>query len=305
MIPFMVNFVDVEGNRVDSVPFDFQIPAMEGTAAIVLRFGDRILHVIRVSRSAPEVVVVSPNGGEEWKGFVAWEAKDDDQDQLTFNVFYTPDDGRSWYPLAGGVEGHSIEVDTSNLPGGEKARIKVIANDGFNTTEDESDGVFALAGKPPQIVIMNPNDGALLPPTKPVHLQADASDPEDGALSGNSVYWSEGNNVLGSGSELDASFAEGDHIVTATAMDRDGNSSQAQVRFRVSRSALAHLNIQHNGQRGVRLSWPAITGAVLESSRNVTGPYGPSTLQTRLEADQFVVDIDPGGPTAFFRLELR
>src|SRR5256885_14029553 len=55
VIPFMVNFVDVEGNRVDSDPFDFQISAMECSATIVLRFGDRSQPVLRVSRDPPEV----------------------------------------------------------------------------------------------------------------------------------------------------------------------------------------------------------------------------------------------------------
>jgi hypothetical protein len=304
VIPFMVSFVDVEGEPVEVVYFNYQIPAVEGTAVIVLREGNRVLHTLRVSRNAPELVLVSPNGGEIFKGneTISWEAKDQDDDRMTFNVLYSPDDGRRWYPVANNIEEHKIEIDTSALPGSEKAKFRVIATDGFNTVQDDSDAPFTLASKPPHVSILNPHNGALLPPTKPVHFEADAQDPEDGPLGGLSVYWSEGDNVLGFGTEFDASFAEGDHVVTVTAVDREGNASQDQVRFRVSLSALAHLSIQKNRNHTFRLSWPAIAGGVLQSSRNVTGPYLKTDLPIKLEGDEFVVDVDPGGPFGFFRL---
>ena len=305
VIPFMANFINVEGERVEVVPFDFQIPAIEGTAIIILREGDRVLHRLEVSRSAPEVAMLFPNGGETLKDIetISWDARDEDRDPLTFNVLYSPNDGRSWYPVANGIQEHKLEVDLSHFPGGEKSKFRVIATDGFNTAEDDSDAPFTLVTKPPQVVILNPIDGALLPPTEPVQFKADARDPEDGELSGTSVFWSEGNNIIGFGSEFEASFSEGDHIITVTAMDSDGNTAQDRVRFRINRSALAKLSIRPNSDRRTyRISWPALAGGVLQSSRLVTGPYLKADLPVRLEGDDYVVDIDPVGPAGFFRL---
>ena len=304
VIPFMASFIDVEGDRVETVYFNYQIPVVEGTAMILLREGDRILHSIRASRNAPGLAMAFPNGGEvlKEKETISWDAQDEDRDPLTFNVLYSPDDGRSWYPVANGIRETKLEVDLSAFPGGEKSKFRIIATDGFNTVQDDSDAVFTLATKPPQVAIINPLNGALLLPTEPVQLQADAHDPEDGPLSGLSVYWSEGNNIIGVGSELDASFPPGEHLVTVTAMDSEGNTAQDQVRFRISRFHLAKLNIQKNSQGSYRLSWPTFVGGVLQFSRLVDGPYLNADLPIRLEGDEYVAEVDPRGTMGFFRL---
>jgi hypothetical protein len=303
-IPFMASFIDVEGDRVEVVYFNYQIPAVEGTAMIILREGDRVLHTIRASRSAPQLAMSFPNGGEVLKDIetISWEAQDEDRDPLTFNVLYSPDDGRSWYPVANGIQETKLEVDLSAFPGGEKSKFRIIATDGFNTVADDSDAVFTLASKPPQVAIINPLNGAMLPPTEPVQLQADAHDPEDGPLSGLSVVWSEGNNIIGVGAELEASFPEGNHLVTVTATDSDGNTAEDHVRFRIKPIIISKLTIRRISERTYRLSWPASIPAVLQTSRLVDGPYLKADLPIRLEGDEYVAEVDPRGPMGFFRL---
>jgi hypothetical protein len=303
-IPFLASFIDVEGDRVETVYFNYQIPAIQGTAMIVLREGDRVLHTIRASRSAPKLAMAFPNGGEVLKEIetISWDAQDEDRDPLTFNVLYSPDDGRSWYPVANGIQETKLEVDLSAFPGGEKSKFRVIATDGFNTVTDDSDAVFTLGTKPPQVVIINPINGALLTPTQPVQLQADAYDPEDGPLSGVSVYWSEGNNIIGMGSELEAFFSAGEHLVTVTAMDSEGNTAHDQVRFRIRPVIISKLTIRRISERTYRLSWPASIPAVLQTSRLVDGPYLKADLPIRLEGDEYVAEVDARGPMGFFRL---
>lgn len=235
-IPFMVSFVDVEGNKVDVFSFNYQIAAQEGVAEIVLRRGGELLDSIKVSRSAPQIVVREPNGGEVWNGLakIAWAATDEDGDALNFDILYTPNDGASWLPVARGVRGEGYEVDSNLLPGGTKARIRVIATDGFNTSEDDSDRTFTVVGKPPNPNVLQPQPDALLVAGEPITFETDAADLEDGVLPDLSCFWTYRGMIFGIGRKVEACLPEGNHEVMLTLTDSDGNVREQMFPTRVS-----------------------------------------------------------------------
>ena len=238
-LPFFASFVDVEGERRETVPFSFFLPAVQQPAAIQLTLRGQVLDTIKVSANAPEVQVLVPNGGERWTGLqtIQWAARDADGDPLTFSILYTPDDGRTWVPVASNLRGDSFEVDTSLLPGGQAARVRVIVTDGFNTTEDDSDNPFFVLPNPPQVVIKAPDSGAQFVSGEIIQFVGDATDNEDASIPDERFVWSHDGTVFGTGRQVDAALPDGSHEVTLTVVDSDDLEGTASIKVAVLRDS--------------------------------------------------------------------
>jgi hypothetical protein len=305
-LPFFVTFVDVEGIETDSFYFDFQIPAREGTAEIQLRHGRTLLDTIRISKNAPTVAVRSPNGGEQWKGAqtIEWTAEDADRDALTFNILYTPNDGETWIPVASGIQRNTYDLDTDTLPGGTQARIRVVATDGFNTSQDDSDAVFTVVNKAPQPRIVQPRPTQTWLAGDLIRFQADPGDLDDASLPETSMFWFDGPRLFGIGPKVEAAFPEGAHEVTLYVMDSQGLMSQTTMPLTVLADSGIRLQALRLKDGSIRLSWPAAVRGTLETARDPAGSYKDAGLPVTIEGDEAVVLIrrpDPGH--AFFRLQ--
>jgi hypothetical protein len=100
-----------------------------------------------------------------------------------------------------------------------------------NTTADESDAPFTVGRKGPQAFILAPEGGATIPVGQPLWLQGYAYDLEDGTLPDTALRWSSSRDGdLGTGSQVLASLSPGEHVLTFTATDSDGNPVTATVR---------------------------------------------------------------------------
>ena len=106
----------------------------------------------------------------------------------------------------------------------------MIASDGANTGQDQSDAAFSVSKKPPQIYITNPT-GGMVPPESAVLLEGLGIDLEDGNLADSDLQWSSNKDgALGSGASLIVSkLGLGLHTITLTGKDSDGNSVTASV----------------------------------------------------------------------------
>lgn len=242
VIPFTPSFKDGEGNEYDKSIFHFQVPVKRGTSKILLRKGDKVLDTIQVSKRRPKVRIISPQPGDQWGGhkLIKWQAKDRDGDPLHFAILYSPNKGKSWYPVAWNVQGNEYGVDTSLLAGGESAKIMVVATDGFNTTKALSRGTFYVEGKPPSAHIIQPNANTLFPSAGTVSFEAKGTDLEDKMLPDSSFMWFYGQQMMGmdSGSEIKARLPEGVHEVTLVVFDSDGNTSQDTVTVTVGEQGI-------------------------------------------------------------------
>jgi len=155
--PFKASFnyvyhEDLTGKLEDAVtktvPFIFNIPEVEGTRLIQIQNSDgQVLAEREVTYNSPNVQVIYPNGGEEFKIGdkikIEWNAQDQDQDILRYTLAFSNDNGLTWIPMAFDIKETSFEWNTFDFSEG-KYLIKVIASDGVNVGEDISDADFTL-----------------------------------------------------------------------------------------------------------------------------------------------------------------
>jgi hypothetical protein len=121
---------------------------VEGTRFIQIQDADgQVLAERMVSYNSPNVQIIHPNGGEEFKVGdkidIEWEGYDQDQDTLRYTLAYSNDSGQNWIPLAFDIKDTFFEWNTFDQGTGEYL-IKVIASDGVNVGEDISDGKFTI-----------------------------------------------------------------------------------------------------------------------------------------------------------------
>jgi hypothetical protein len=220
----------------DAAPFSFVIPYPAGTATILLRYGSNIIKMVTVSPHVPTVTVTSPNGGESWSGqkTITWTANDADGDPLAYFIEYTPNNS-DWYPLSTDITTTNFIWDTSYSPGGTSARIRVIASDGVNTGQDESNGTFRVTSKAPIASIVSPTDGVEVVSGSSVALSGVGSDLEDGQLGGTSLTWSSSlGGALGTGELLFVNtLPDGTQTITLSATDSNARVGSDSVTITV------------------------------------------------------------------------
>lgn len=306
-LAFDANFEPLcENEPPTEIVFDFRVVPPRGiVSSIVLLFKESVLDRIEVSANAPTVTVATPNGGEQWSRVqtITWTATDRDRgDVLSFNLQYTPDNGRSWIPVASQVTGRSYEVDTARLPGSSAAKIRVIATDGYRTATDDSDKVFSVVGKPPQPFIRRPQADDLLYAGQVVQFAGEAEDLEDGTLPDSGLRWSIGDQIIGTGQEVEAQLAEGTYEVVLTATDSAGSEAARRMKFAVQAPLGGRVEAALGKDGQVRLWWPARQTAIVESATEVTGPYRELALEGAIEGDNMVVTVKPQAGRSFYRL---
>ena len=213
--------------------FSMYVPWSPQVKQIRLRQGDKVLAQRTVSPNVPKITLTSPVGGENWSGkqTITWNASDADGDKLSYSVWYSRDGGQSWAPIDHNLNTTSLTVNFDNVPGSDKAMIRVLASDGVNTAGALVPAVFRVLRKSPQALIISPNDGSAFDQNEDFVLQGSAFDWEDGALTDAANYaWnSDLDGSLGSGRWIVPHLSPGTHTLTLTVRDADGNTVQATL----------------------------------------------------------------------------
>lgn len=217
--------------------FSLTVPYPADTAQVLLLEGDRILAERLVSSHSPEVSVSSLGLGEvHGLQTVSWQGSDADSDPLTYLIEYSADNGQHWIPLDVNLTGNSDEIDFDSLPGGNQARLRVVASDGVNTTEAYVENTFSVPAHSPEITLLEPLDGASFYQTQPFYVTAQGFDWEDGPIEDMGSYvWSsdvDGKLSTGSWTAL-AELSPGEHTLSVQVSDSAGNVSSASVHITI------------------------------------------------------------------------
>jgi hypothetical protein len=111
----------------------------------------------------------------------------------------------------------------------------VRVTDGVSTALAVSARPFMVARKAPFVGIIAPTDRQVIAGGETVTLQGLATDHEDGMLPDSTFLWtSSQDGTLGVGNRLQAALSPGEHVLTLTATDRDGQQGQASVVVQVN-----------------------------------------------------------------------
>ena len=121
------------------------------------------------------------------------------------------------------------------LVGSTRARIRVRATDGVNTTEADSGGTFTLPDNPPMVTILGTANGEVRPGQRATFSGA-AYDPRDGMLPAAQLSWSsDRDGRLGNGAQIETvrPLSSGAHVITLTATNSHGRSASTRVNILV------------------------------------------------------------------------
>ena len=217
----------------DIGPFQVIFPFPASTASFQIKQGDDVLHSIEVSANPPTVNVISPNGGENWgasgEATITWSGSDADGDDLYYTVLYSPN-GIDWVTISTNITTTQTTLALEEIPGGSAAKIQVIVTDGINTSLDESDGTFLVATKGPDAYILSPATDSTVSNGTSFYLNGYAYDKEDGPLTDTAFTWySDVDGYLGEGKLILVGLAYGNHVITLTVIDSNGNTASDKI----------------------------------------------------------------------------
>lgn len=218
-------FFEILPFEAEASQIDFMVPGPNGEEPV-----DSCL----VSAHSPTVQILQPNGGESLGAtgtFTArWIASDPDNDPLFYLVQYSRDGGTTWESLTLDLTEPEFTLELADLAGSDNALLRVIASDGVNNGEDQSDAGFGVARKAPEVAILAPLDRLLLPTASGVLLRGTGTDPEDGPLDNLSFSWrSQRDGELGVGAELPVNLSTGVHIITLSGLDSDAQTATSSI----------------------------------------------------------------------------
>jgi hypothetical protein len=245
---------DKRSERTGPIHFSLVVPFDEYkdvTAAVVLRRGDKILATRRASLHYPKLTLsTAPTKQQSVAGHrtISWIASDPDKNPLTFGADYSPDGGRTWLPLNVGLNKQSLDVDFDDLPGSDRAQLRVWASNGLKTTLARLPWTFRVSRKSPQPAISQPADGATYARGQPFMARGSAYSLEDGViLDGTAYSWSsDRDGTLGSGEWIVLrKLSPGPHALTLTVHDSVGKTGTATVHVIVADKRLEHSAAAH------------------------------------------------------------
>lgn len=211
------------------------VPFISGTRRLqIVQLGTVIAERV-VSPSAPVLAVGTPVVADQSVA-LDWTASDADGDFLTYAIQYSADDGHTWLTLDPLYDGLSITIDGRRLPGGDSARLRVIASDGVNSTAAMTPP-FALPKHAPDLVINGVLENQRLPFGGVNILHAMAIDVEDGSLPSSKLNWSfagPASPVVTNGDAVSlVGLPPGSYAVTVQATDSDGQTGNATRHFEI------------------------------------------------------------------------
>jgi len=258
-----------DGPQSDSLWFSEVILFPESSTTVKIRNKTTVLIEYNVSPNIPEVGSVEVEKVKGGSLEVTWSADDKDGDTLLFDVLYGYGGGKYWKPLAIGHNSEAIQIsNTEELPGTDQATIRVLASDGLNTAQADSQP-FHISNKSPQSAILSPTEGSVICAGRTAVFEGYSLDREDGPLSGDSMeWWSDKVGLLGVGREIGVrELATGIHEISLIAVDGSGEKAIP---------AVLTIEVTDSPQDCAKSTDPHV-GDIQASPGGINIPSGPGT----------------------------
>lgn len=151
-----------------------------GTARAELSYDGTVVWSRSALGVSPTLDLVAPQGGETVQPGaelrIRWLSVDSDGDDVTQTIYFSLDGGATFAPLALAVRGTEYRWSTEATAGSDHAVIKIVASDGFHSTEVQS-GEFILGGGSPVASILAPSAGDKIVSSHPLSLRGTARAP--------------------------------------------------------------------------------------------------------------------------------
>jgi hypothetical protein len=140
---FAVDFSAGAGNQsAEPAAFFMALPVADPAQInkISLSHGGTEVAVAAAVGQPPQVSLTSPAAGRPLKGpqTITWQATDPNGDRLRYDLFYSPDGGQYWLPLAIRLTRPYFTFDTASLLPAPNLLLRVVASDGFFSTITQS-----------------------------------------------------------------------------------------------------------------------------------------------------------------------
>jgi hypothetical protein len=223
-VPMLSSFGHIDSRPAQPVlTLNAVVPAA-GIASVGVLSNVTMLAKRKKSVHPPTVSIRQLPSFHAGNALVRWRAADPDRDALNVEIDYSGDNGRTWNPVWLGPNRGSALLPDRYLFRSTRARIRVVANDGFQTTTAVSRR-FSSPGAPPTVRILlpwphlrQPNDAALV-------LSGQAFDDQSRQLAGGQLRWMLGRRLLGTGSRITVTgLPAGMRRIDLVARDRVGRT---------------------------------------------------------------------------------
>jgi hypothetical protein len=108
--------------------------------------------------------------------------------------------------------------------------ITLTATDSRGASTVTQVSITVAGNQPPAVQITSPAPGSTFPPSTVINFSGNATDPEDGMLTGAALVWTSSiHGQLGTGTGFLATLGLGQHVITLEATDNQGTKGSAQI----------------------------------------------------------------------------
>ncbi len=283
--------------------FNLVVDYLAGTQKIqVIRVSDsHVLKTVLVSAHAPLVSNVALQGAPNpVTGVVTlnWNASDQDNDLLSYDVGFSLNGGATFTPLANNISAKTTQIDTSMLAGSNNAVFRVTASDGINSGYANSPA-YVMADKPPQPMILNPANNTQVHYGQLVDFEAVALDAKDNLVDSSGFTWKDSDGkVLGTGAQMSlANLPVGTNVITLEVANSANLKASTQVTVIVDDNlALPGANLSVSPQQ---VGWQIDAGvtALQTYDIQINNSGGSSSMAWTASSDQPWLQLSAAGGT--------
>jgi hypothetical protein len=197
-----------DGHGGSTFTFNHYTPYLKDCRFIQVKKGDALLAKVERKEGSPAVRALKMHSCENTRT-ISWEVGG--TTEYWCCVELTCNDGNTWIRLNEPEKNTAFSFDASKYGGGDNCRLRVMITDGFNTSLTETDS-FSLPLKPPQVALLNFDDGAEFIAGQTYDLKA-VPVYIVGVPHQTELLWFLDDKEIGKGKKVSVQFEEGKHKI--------------------------------------------------------------------------------------------